>query len=203
LPAGLFNPDSKTIADGFVQSRHWLLRLNDYRSAAGLQLVEEDPQWSQAAANHARYLTETYGERLKAGHPPTLAEMHHENPQNRWYSPKSALAAQTGDEAMLPFRFDPVIAIDGWIIAPFHRPALLMGTLMHVGYGPRTARRLLYANLITRKHLTRLPSVRDTNSRSGFQSLFNWAGHAFGSRVILWLPERLLKPGPRSSQLTR
>ena len=134
-PHGALNDALTSTTPEFVQSKDWLVRLNEYRAAVRLQKVQEDSEWSEAAADHARYLIETYAVMLNTGHHMTLEEMHHENPTSPWYSPHAAIAAQLGDEAMFAFHLDPATMIDGWIAAPFHRPVLLLQKLLNVGYG--------------------------------------------------------------------
>ena len=101
----------------FVQSKDWLVRLNEYRAAVRLQKVQEDSEWSEAAADHARYLIETYAVMLNAGHHMTLEEMHHENPTSPWYSPHAAIAPPYSViERMLASVVEPTLSIP-----PAHR----------------------------------------------------------------------------------
>jgi len=205
-----------SLEPGLVGTHSWLVRLNHYRSLAGLQAVREDADWSSAAAGHARYIVKSYAARMKAGYSPSLNEVHDENTESPFYNRLSAEAARSGDEAFEWFRFEPGWMIDQWMTTPFHRPGLLMPGLIHVGYGQYcedggcAACITMTAPSSERQKAIEFPPGGSTTELRSFDStevpnpLSNCRGYAFpvGLPITLQLGgARLVGGGPRPKVL--
>ena len=117
----------------------WLQHLNEFRASAGLAPVSSDPNLSDGDHKHAVYIVKNFASRIMAGE--IGAEVHTEDVHLPWYTPQGAAAAPNSDVAeqgaspghKVP---DPQQwAIDGWIIAPFHRLFILSPLLRNVGFG--------------------------------------------------------------------
>jgi uncharacterized protein YkwD len=102
----------------------WLGYVNFYRETAYLHPLTENPDWNAGGWLHARYIVKN--DILK----------HSENPNNPWYTPAGAAAAEASN---LFGSFNPEEAlewtIDGWMQAPFHALGILNPALYETGYG--------------------------------------------------------------------
>lgn len=115
------------VAASSPAAREVLERLNGYRSAAGLPQVSLDPQRSEAAAKHARYLAENLGHPATAG----LAA-HDEDPTLPGFSPEGRAAGQA---SLIAFSSDGAPEIlDAWMGTLFHRVPLMQPALRKVGF---------------------------------------------------------------------
>ena len=98
--------------------------MNFYREIASLHPLTENPDWSSGAWLHARYIVKN--DILK----------HSENPNNPWYTPEGAAAAEASN---LFGSFNPEERIEwtinGWMQAPFHALGILDPALNETGYG--------------------------------------------------------------------
>ena len=117
----------------------WLKQLNDFRGAVNLGPVTNDEKLTDGDHKHAIYLLKNSATEIHAGS--TGAEVHSEDASNSWYTPEGAEAAHASDIAeqgaapggKLPNPLD--WAIEGWIVAPFHRLPMLSPLLHEVGFG--------------------------------------------------------------------
>ena len=102
----------------------WLVYLNYYRSLGGLAPVTENPDWSQGAWLHSKYMVKNdyIG--------------HSEDPKNSWYTTAGDEAARTSN-LMVSYSDSATDqeAIDSWMQAPFHSVGILDPQLYKVGYG--------------------------------------------------------------------
>ncbi|MBI3758596.1 MAG: FHA domain-containing protein, partial [Deltaproteobacteria bacterium] len=115
----------------------WLDALNRYRAMSGLAPVENDEATSRGGEAHARYLVENYRNEISHGIG-IGANMHREDPSNRWYTAAGARAANSSDVAQWPGPIpppSPAWAIDGWMSAPFHRLSMLNPRLRTASMG--------------------------------------------------------------------
>jgi uncharacterized protein YkwD len=115
----------------------WLDALNRYRAISGLAPVENDEATSRGGEAHARYLVENYRNEISHGIG-IGANMHREDPSNRWYTAAGARAANSSDVAQWPGPIpppSPAWAIDGWMSAPFHRLSMLNPRLRTASMG--------------------------------------------------------------------
>lgn len=110
-------------ADAATPVPPWLERLNEVRANAGLEPVRERSDWSQAAAEHARYLVR-HGV-LDHGQDPTLADA----------SEPGSFAARTGNLYAASFLATPTRAMHSWINSPRHARWLFQAGLREVGFG--------------------------------------------------------------------
>jgi len=107
-----------------VPQPEWLVYINQYRSAAGLPLLVEEPSWSQGDYLHSRYMVKN---NLIA---------HSEEAGNPWYTPEGAAAAQKSNVMVSSDVNTPDNgAIDMWLAGPFHALGMLDPELQKVGYG--------------------------------------------------------------------
>jgi hypothetical protein len=117
----------------------WLQHLNDFRASAGLASVSSDPDLSDGDHKHAVYIVKNFEARIMAGE--IGAEVHTEDVHLPWYTPQGAAAAPNSDVAEQGASpghkvLDPQLwAIDGWMVAPFHRLSILSPLLHNVGFG--------------------------------------------------------------------
>lgn len=102
----------------------WLIHFNSVRATAGLPLVTENREWSEANALHARYMVKNN------------VLIHSEESRNRWYSEAGAAAASASN-LWVSGRTEvtATTVINNWIVAPFHGIAMLDPQLQQVGYG--------------------------------------------------------------------
>jgi hypothetical protein len=116
----------------------WLKQLNDFRGAVNLAPVVADPKLTDGDRKHATYLLKNFATEIQAGS--IGIEVHSEDPSNSWYTPEGDEAAHTSDIAeqrsvpggKLPNPLD--WAIEGWMVAPFHRLPILSPLLHDVGF---------------------------------------------------------------------
>lgn len=102
----------------------WLGYLNQYRAAAALPPLTEEPAWSRGNNLHARYSVKN-----------DILD-HSEDRRNEWYTPEGAEAAQYSNlMASADFSASDNYAIDAWMQAPFHALGILDPKLQRVGYG--------------------------------------------------------------------
>lgn len=114
----------------------WLVAINEYRSAAGLDPVVEEPAWSAGLSAHLTYL-ELTPTHLLAG---AYASAHTENPVSPYYTPDGAAA---GAASNIGGGVDGPDAIDGWMRAPFHAVGILQPNLRRVAFAMRGNRAAL------------------------------------------------------------
>lgn len=122
-----------------VDSTQWLAELNRDRASVDLSPVAEDPKLSDGDLKHARYVVMNYPARAQIG-----AEMHNEDPSKPGYTAEGVAAAKQSNvapywynppPAPLPPTTPPVLFINVWLAAPFHRASILFPDLHHVGFG--------------------------------------------------------------------
>jgi hypothetical protein len=102
----------------------WLACLNTYRGQGNLPPVSENSAWSNGDWKHSRYTVKN----------DTLT--HSEDPNNPWYTPEGAAAAQNGNVmASSSSTASDAVAIDAWISGPFHALGILDPALSQVGFG--------------------------------------------------------------------
>ncbi len=134
----------------------WLARLNYYRAMLKLTPVVEDPTLSKGDRAHAMYIVKNYADAIQ--HTGLGAEMHEEDPGNKWFTPAGLEAAKASDMeawymrgassendpsgASNPAEWatergpgTPAWTIDGWIAIPFHRMPMLNPRLVRAGFG--------------------------------------------------------------------
>jgi pSer/pThr/pTyr-binding forkhead associated (FHA) protein len=128
-------PDEAEVA---APSPIWLKQLNDFRAAVNLPPVVSNEKLTEGDQKHAIYLLKNYATEIHAG---ILGpEVHTEDSSNSWYTPEgeeaghaSDIAEQTAPPgAKLPNPLD--WAIEGWMVAPFHRLPILSPVLRQVGF---------------------------------------------------------------------
>jgi len=130
-------PPAPEIADD--PSSTWLKHLNEFRASANLAPVRSDPKLSDGDHRHAIYILKNFATEFRNAE--LGAEVHTEDPARPWYTPEGAEAARTSDVAeqgAAPGKKVPDPqgwAIDGWMIAPFHRLFILSPLLHDVGFG--------------------------------------------------------------------
>ena len=117
----------------------WLKQLNDFRGSVNLAPVASDEKLTEGDHKHATYLLKNFATEIHAG---ILGpEVHTEDSSNSWYTPEGEEAAHASDIAeqrsapggKLPNPLD--WAIEGWMVAPFHRLPILSPLLHDVGFG--------------------------------------------------------------------
>jgi len=107
-----------------LTSGNWLGYVNYYRTMASLPLLLEDSTLSEAGWLHARYIVKN----------DVLG--HSEDPQNPWYTPEGAAAAQSSNlSASYNAGSSDESAVDVWMQAPFHAIGILDPALHHTGFG--------------------------------------------------------------------
>ncbi len=116
----------------------WLKQVNDFRASVNLAPIESDSRLTDGDRRHATYLLKNFATEIHEG---TLGvEVHSEDPTNPWYTAEGSEAARNSDIAeqaavtgvKLP---DPQgWAIDGWMVAPFHRLPILSPLLREAGF---------------------------------------------------------------------
>lgn len=102
----------------------WLATVNGWRGIAGLPPVTENPEWSQGALAHARYVVreDTVG--------------HTEDPSSPDYSAEGLAAAQNGNVAgTSDLAANDAWAIDAWMSGPFHAVGIIDPVLQVSGFG--------------------------------------------------------------------
>ena len=120
-------------------SPKWLRHLNAFRASADLAPVGSDTRLSDGDRKHATYILKNFASQMLAGE--LGAEVHTEDPARPFYTPAGAEAARTSDIAERGEKFGGKVpdpqgwAIDGWIVAPFHRLFILSPLLHDVGFG--------------------------------------------------------------------
>ena len=99
-------------------------RVNYYRSLAYLDPIVYLAQWDDGCADHARYMVEN-----------NVLD-HSQDPDNRWYTPEGAAAAQASN--LLLFE-DPLVSehsvVDAWMASAFHATSVLEPRLIQSGFG--------------------------------------------------------------------
>lgn len=107
-----------------VPPTDWLGRLNYYRALGGLAAVTENASWSAGGVLHSRYMVKNN----YIG--------HSEDPSNPWYTPEGLAAAQNGNAMVHSSVNTPdYVAIDSWLLGPFHQVGLLDPKLQSSGFG--------------------------------------------------------------------
>ncbi len=116
----------------------WLKQLNDFRAAVNLAPVVSDQSLTDGDRKHATYLLKNFATEIHAG---ILGpEVHTEDSSDSWYTPEGEEAARSSDIAeqraapgsKLPNPLD--WAIEGWMVAVFHRLPILSPLLREVGF---------------------------------------------------------------------
>jgi hypothetical protein len=105
----------------------WLTEINQYRAAAGLDPVIENPAWDTGIAHHLTYLENTPAQ-YRTG---AYASAHTENPASPYYTADGAAEAGYSDLA-LGGATTPLRAVDTWLAAPFHAIGMLRAQLTQV-----------------------------------------------------------------------
>jgi len=132
-------PVAPETAEVEAPSPVWLKQLNDFRGAVNLAPVVSDEKLSDGDRKHATYLLKNFSTEIHSG---SLGpEIHTEDSSNSWYTPEGEEAAHASDIAeqravpgqKLPNPLD--WAIEGWMVAPFHRLPILSPLLHQVGFG--------------------------------------------------------------------
>jgi uncharacterized protein YkwD len=125
------------IADAELNSKPWLTQINQYRTMAGLESVEDDPAISAGDTNHARYLVKRF-----EVEPPEQVDIYSENRGTAWSTPSGATAASLSDIALRTGAEQPTDletqirqVIDEWMTDPFQRLPILDPELHKVGLG--------------------------------------------------------------------
>jgi uncharacterized protein YkwD len=117
----------------------WLKHLNDFRDSVNLAPVGSDPKLSDGDRNHAIYVLKNFASEIRSGE--LGAQVHTEDTARPWYTPEGAEAARTSDVAEQGASAGRKVpdpqgwAIDGWMIAPFHRLFILSPLLHDAGFG--------------------------------------------------------------------
>ncbi len=112
----------------------WLVEVNRYRAAAGLDPVVSEPAWVTGLQHHFTYLDRTPAS-YRTGQ---YASAHTENPASPWYTSDGAAAGESSDLAY-GTRESSVDFIDGWYEAPFHAIGMLRPGLKKVAFASTTA----------------------------------------------------------------
>src|SRR5579863_6803497 len=113
----------------------WLIALNNYRRAAGVAEVSDDPRLSPGCAAHSRYIVKNFSAAIGRGLGGTI---HTEDSAKPWFTAAGLNAARNGDvdEMWDPGHVaTPSWAIDNLMEGPFHRVSMLDPRLRSVGYG--------------------------------------------------------------------
>jgi uncharacterized protein YkwD len=92
----------------------WLAYVNQFRFAANLHALMENPAWTDGAWLHSRYMVKED------------AITHSENPGSPWYTPEGDQAGRSGNiyVSSLASTADES-AINFWMAAPFHAVSIL------------------------------------------------------------------------------
>jgi hypothetical protein len=125
------------IGDADLNSKPWLTQINQYRTMAGLESVQEDPAISAGDTNHARYLVKRF-----EVEGPEQVDIYSENRSTAWSTPSGATAASLSDIALRTGAEQPTDpeaqirqVIDEWMTDPFQRLPILDPDLHKVGLG--------------------------------------------------------------------
>jgi hypothetical protein len=108
----------------------WLGEINQYRSAAGLQLVTDNSTWDAGIADHLNYLENTPSSYFTGSY----ESAHTENPASPYYTAAGATEGASSDLYFGTGSWSPVQIIDGWLSAPFHAIGMLRATLGQVAF---------------------------------------------------------------------
>lgn len=102
----------------------WLGRLNAHRASANVAAVTENTTWSAGDQKHAIYMVKT-------------GQMgHSENPGSPWYTQEGDDAARNSNVFASSTTSDTdEVAIDSWMLGPFHAAGMLDPRLQQVGFG--------------------------------------------------------------------
>lgn len=118
-------------------SKAWLTQINQYRTMAGLESVEEVAAISAGDTNHARYLVKRF--EVEA---PDQVDIYSENRSTAWSTPSGGTAASLSDIALRTGAEQPSDpetqirqVIDEWMTDPFQRLPILDPDLHKVGLG--------------------------------------------------------------------
>jgi hypothetical protein len=131
-------PEAADTAEVEAPSPTWLKQLNDFRGAVDLAAVASNEKLTDGDQKHATYLLKNFATEIQAGS--IGPEVHTEDSSNSWYTPEGDEAAHASDIAeqrsgpggKMPNPLD--WAIEGWIVAPFHRLPILSPLLHDVGF---------------------------------------------------------------------
>lgn len=111
-----------------AEQPNWLAYVNQFRAIANLSPVTENPDFSQGAINHARFMV--VNDQCCA---------HSENPANPLFSANGHVAAVNGNIFSSTWTGSEMEhAMNFWISAPFHLLGILDPALSEVGYGEFT-----------------------------------------------------------------
>ncbi len=156
-------PAAPDTAEVEAPSPVWLKQLNDFRGSVNLAPVASDEKLADGDHKHAIYLLKNFATDIHAG---ILGpEVHSEDPDNTWYTPEGDEAARKSDIAeqraapggKLPNPLD--WAIEGWMVAPFHRLPMLSPLLHDVGFGFDCEDGMCVALLNVLSGVERLPRI--------------------------------------------
>ena len=143
----------------------WLSELNRARAAAGLSALMEVPALDDGALKHSKYLVINYPTPSKGG-----PDMHSEDPTKPGYTTEG-LAAAKGNVA--PFwyaadpaagevleKMEPLMFLNGWLEAPFHRMSMLRPDIHQVGFAEFCQSIACASVLDTPEARVRVPSAK-------------------------------------------
>ena len=116
----------------------WLTELNRDRASVELPPVTEDPTLSDGDAKHAQYIVTNYPVRTMV-----TDALHTEEPDKPGYTSEGKSAASQSEvmpywylpTAPAPATTSPLMFLNVWLSAPFHRPSVLSPELHKVGFG--------------------------------------------------------------------
>lgn len=102
----------------------WIEVVNEYRAAAHLPPVDQDPAWNLHAFRHAEYMARTG------------VVGHAEDPSSPYYSVEGSQAgAQSNVASSSDVHATDRAFVEQWMTAPFHQIGILDPRLATVGYG--------------------------------------------------------------------
>ncbi len=110
-----------------VPADDWLGAMNAYRAASGLAPVRARPAWSAGIAEHLTYLAQTPSS-YRVGR---YANAHTQNPDSPWYTEAGDIAGRSSN---LGSGSTELVAIEGWMQAPFHAIGILRPRLTEAAF---------------------------------------------------------------------
>ncbi len=140
-----------------VSGPDWLVAVNAYRADVGLPPVVEDAALSAKDAAHVRWMA--------ANH----VLSHGETPGTASYSTDGAYAGMHSNVSM--GEPNPVDAIDGWMVAPFHALGILRPGLTAVGFAYDPSSRFAALDVLSATGGSAGPAVRSWPSRRAVSEL--------------------------------
>jgi hypothetical protein len=123
-PTSTPTPTATPTATPTTAAPGWLHYVNQFREAAALPALTENPTWSNGDWLHSRYM-------VKEDH-----ISHSQNSSSPWYTAEGALAGQYGN--IYATSWTPAAdeaAIDFWMAGPFHAVAILDPQMQQTAFG--------------------------------------------------------------------